>query len=310
MDATLRMRPAAVVFVLATFVPAAAALGQIDLAGEWRPLLHEDIGHRLDEAGAAPGIAGAGGPWIGDYTGLPINGAARARADSWDPRIENAREHQTILQPGAYWLFSPGGVRITKLVDDASQRVLAFRIYRSGLAGSTSRVIWTDGRERPPSFAAHTWQGFSIGTWRGDALVVETTHLKAGFIRRNGVPVSDRATMTEHFVRHGAYLTLIRIVSDPVYLDEPFVSSVSFVLDPRQQLAAPPAAVIAEEIPGRHRAFVPHYLPGTNDGLQQFADRFGLPFEASRGGRETAYPEYRQTLEALRGRSAELSLPR
>lgn len=52
------------------------ASAQIDLVGQWRATLHEDITHRLDEA-SARGIAGAGGPWIGDYTGRPINDAAR-----------------------------------------------------------------------------------------------------------------------------------------------------------------------------------------------------------------------------------------
>jgi len=78
--------------------------------------LHEDVGHRLDEAAAAPGISGAGGPWLGDYTGLPINEAARYKAESWDPPIDSAKEHQTVLQPGAYWIFSPGPLRISNLV--------------------------------------------------------------------------------------------------------------------------------------------------------------------------------------------------
>ena len=101
---------------------AARGFAQTDLTGQWRPLLHEDIGHRLDEAAAAPGISGAGGPWIGDYTGLPINDAARYKAESWDARIYNAKEHQTILQPGAYWILSPGGIRISNIFDEATEQ--------------------------------------------------------------------------------------------------------------------------------------------------------------------------------------------
>ena len=301
MDARGQFWRAGLLCVLAMATGAGRADAQIDLSGEWRPLLHEDIGHRLDEASAAPGIDGAGGPWLGDYTGLPINSAARMKADSWDPRIYAAKEHQTILQPGAYWILSPGGIRITKIVDETTQRTVAFKLYRAGLAGATSRTIWMDGREAPPPYAAHLWQGFSRGTWIGDTLSVTTTHLKAGYIRRNGVPVSDRAVVTEHFVRHGSYMTDVRIVEDPINLEEPFVTSVSWMLDPRQQLAAPPTSVIADEVPGQPRVFVPHYLPGENPFLKEFATRFGVPFDAARGGAQTAYPEYRRTIETLSG---------
>jgi hypothetical protein len=57
--------------------------GQIDLSGEWATRLHEDLNHRNDALG--------GGPEIGDYTGLPINDAARLKADSWDASILSAR---------------------------------------------------------------------------------------------------------------------------------------------------------------------------------------------------------------------------
>ena len=54
-----------------------------------------------------------------------------------------------------------------------------------------------DGRAHPPENARHTYEGFSTGGWEGNKLVVETSHLKAGFIRRNGIAHSDRARMTE-----------------------------------------------------------------------------------------------------------------
>ena len=79
-----------------------------------------------------------------------------------------------------------------------------------------------DGRPRPSPHAQHSWQGFSTGEWEGDMLKVTTTHLKEGWLRRNGVPRSDKATLIEHFIRHGDYLTLVTIVKDPVYLTEPF----------------------------------------------------------------------------------------
>ena len=57
-----------------------------------------------------------------------------------------------------------------------------------------------DDRPHPGPNAPHTWMGFSTGRWDGDMLIVETTHLKQGWIRRNGIPMSDRATMTEYIV--------------------------------------------------------------------------------------------------------------
>jgi hypothetical protein len=289
----------AIICALSATVMGTPVAAQIDFSGEWRALMHEDIAHRLDEASGAPGISGAGGPHIGDYTGLPINDDARFRADTWDVRINNAREHQAILQPGQYWIFANGGLRITKRVEERTQRVIAFSIFRAANGGSTTRTIWMDGRPHPPEYAAHSWWGFSTGRWAGDVLVVTTTHLKASWIRRNGVPASDRATVTEYFTRRGNYLTVTRFVDDPMFLDEPYVASVSWMLNPRQLLVPSPENVITDEVPGQPRAFVPHFLPGANTALREFADTFDLPFEATRGGRETAYPEYRRTLEAL-----------
>ena len=307
MAADGRIRRVGLLFGMITMCVAARGFAQTDLTGQWRPLLHEDIGHRLDEAAAAPGLSGAGGPWIGDYTGLPINDAARYKAESWDARIYNAKEHQTILQPGAYWILSPGGIRISNIFDEATEQIVGFTMYRAGLAGSTSRTIWLDGRAAPPSYAPHTWQGFSTGTWQGTLLKVTTTQLKAGFIRRNGVPASDRATLTEYFARHASYLTITRIVEDPVYLAEPFISTVTWVHDPQMRLPPSPAGVVADEVPGQHRAFVPHHLPGTNTGLKEFADKFGLPLEATRGGPESAYPEFQHRVRTLINRDSRIT---
>jgi len=84
------MRFVASVFV-ATMLAGAPAFAQNDISGEWANLLHEDVNHRNDAIG--------GGPRIGEYTGLPINDAARRRADSWDASINTLPEHQTIFAP-------------------------------------------------------------------------------------------------------------------------------------------------------------------------------------------------------------------
>jgi hypothetical protein len=230
---------------------------------------------------------------------LPINTAARLKADSWDARIVSSREHQTIVNVAGNWVNAPGGMRISKVIDDLTDQLLAYKLYRSTPAGTQTRMVWMDGRSHPPPYAAHTGQGFSTGTWQGDVLTVETTHVKVGWIRRNGVPTSDLATITEHFARHGNYLTVIRFVDDPIYLEEPLVTSATWIIDLRQQLAAPLHNEIVDEVPGRPDAFVPHHLPGTNEFLQETADRMGLPLEATRGGKETTYPEYQLVLQKL-----------
>jgi hypothetical protein len=274
------------------------ALAQIDFTGEWRPLFHEDVGHRIDDPNAGgPGTpAGAGGPRIGDYTGLPINDAGRLKADSWDPRINEATEHQTIIHPGAYWIWGAGGMRFRNIIDEDTQAVVAIEIFRAAPPGANTRIIWMDGRPAPPSFAAHTWWGFSTGEWNGGVLTVRTTHMKAGWIRRNGVPASDQATMIEYFARHGSYLTLTRILDDPVYLEEPLITTLTWILDPNQQLVARRPDIVS--FPDQPDVFVPHYLFGANPFLHELADKYGIPFDATRGGSETTYPEYARKLAA------------
>jgi hypothetical protein len=93
-----------------------------------------------------------------------------------------------------------------------------------------------DGRPHPSRYAAHTFEGFSTGAWVGNTLVVTTTHLKWNYIRRNGVPRSDEAVLTEHYVRHGDVLSVLSYLDDPVYLSEPMVRTASYVLSPTQQL--------------------------------------------------------------------------
>ena len=97
------------------------------------------------------------------------------------------------------------------MVDPVTQDVVNYDIY--GTFGRASRVIYMDGRARPSANAAHTFAGFSLGKWEGGILSVETTHLKAGYLRRNGIIHSDMATMTEHFIRHGEHLTIVTICS-------------------------------------------------------------------------------------------------
>ena len=264
------------VAVASAFVLGTSALAHVDLSGGWGQRFHED----LPERGA--------GPDIGDYAGLPINDAARLRADSWDAGKWTMPERQCEPHPADYAPRGPASMRMTSSIDPVSQDVVAWHTTMMWML--PHRSIYMDGRARPSPSAQHSWQGFSTGEWEGDMLKVTTTHLKEGWLRRNGVPRSEKATLVEYFIRHGDYLTLVTVVLDPVYLTEPFVRTSNWVSDPGFQLS-PFACTAALEIE-RPRGQVPHHQPGTNQYLSEFAAKHGLPSDAARGGSATMYPEY------------------
>jgi hypothetical protein len=186
-------------------------------------------------------------------------------------------------------------VRITIELDHQTQEPIAVRTHREWQA--QERAIWLDNRPHPPEYAAHTWQGFSTGTWDGyNTLTVITTHLKESYIRRNGLPRSDRSSVIEHFVRHGQYLTIATIINDPAYLTEPLIKTSDYLLDPSHVVPAYPCDYVTEVV--REKGVVPSYLPGQNPFLSEFAERYHLPLTATRGGAETMYPEFRTTMKA------------
>ena len=272
-------------FTLIAAFFALPAAGQVDLSGEWAPLYHEDAPERLP------------GPELGDYTELPINGAARMRADSWDAdRISVVQQYQCRPHGSDYSMRGLGNLRVWREIDQTTQKLIGFHTHM--LAWDSERMIYMDGRPHPPEYAAHTWQGFSTGVWEGNMLTITTTHLKENYLRRNGVPRSEQAIVTEHWTRHGDYLTVTTVIDDPVFLTEPLVRSDNWFLDPGQHIGIF-GCEYAAELP-RPEGTVPHHLPGTNPFLKEFAAWYGLPYEATRGGAETLYPEYRSKLGAYK----------
>jgi hypothetical protein len=271
--------------LLGIFLAPSGALAQIDLSGSWGARYHEDFPERIP------------GPELANFPGLPITESARQWALSWDPSRLTLPEHQCQVHVSPYIYRGPLQLRIWEDRDPKSQKLLAIKNYISTY--EQTRTIWMDGRAHPPEYAAHTWEGFSTGKWEGDMLTVETSHIKQGWIRRNGLPESDRATLIEHFIRHGEYLTHISVVTDPVYLTEPLVKSQNFVLNQRQlpDNAWVWPCQIVDEVVGRATGAVPHYLPGQNPFVSEFAMRSGIPLEAAMGGAETMYPEYMLKLQ-------------
>jgi len=266
-------------FVCTTLV-SLPALAQVELSGEWSQRYHEDQVERVP------------GGELGDFTGIPLNDAARLRADTWDAALYGLVEWQCRPHGATYMWRSVHPVHIWKDVEPVTGETIAIHANFQDLL---ERVVYMDGRPHPPEEAPHTWAGFSTGKWEGDILTVTTTHLKEYYFRRDGIPMSDRATMTEHWIRHGDYLTIVQIVTDPVYLTEPFIRSTDYQLDRNQQIPPYPCDTV-EEVSDRPKGTIPHHLPGTNKFLYEFADRLGIPHIAVRGGAETMYPEFRLRL--------------
>jgi hypothetical protein len=262
-----------------------SAFAQTDFTGEWAPRMHEDQPERVP------------GPELGDYLGLPLSPAGRMRAETWDASLLTLPEWQCRPHSADYIWRGPSQARLWKEVDPVSREITA---WHAEWLRSVDRPIYMDGRAHPSPNVAHTWSGFSTAKWDGHILTVTTTHLKEGYIRRNGVARSDLATLIEHFIRHGNRLTVVTIVTDPVYLTEPFIRSTDYELDLSQQIPPYPCGVV-EEVE-RPEGVVPHHLPGTNTQLTEFATRHALPYVTTRGGAKTMYPEYRDELKKTSGK--------
>lgn len=258
-----------------------ATAQEVDFAGHWLPIFHEDGPERI------PGAE------LADYLGLPINEAARMRGDAYNPdRISAVMEYQCRQHTADYGMRGLANLRITSELDPLTQRLAALQVRNS--FHDAERTIYLDGRPHPPETAPHSWAGFSTGQFQGNMLTIRTTHLKAYYIRRNGVPSSDRRTLLEHWVRHGNILTVVTVVNDPVFLTEPLVRSQSWSLDPGMTMGSNWCDP-APELP-LGDGVVPAYLPGAHPYLREFANWYGIPFDATRGGAETMYPEYRSKL--------------
>ena len=206
------------------------AVAPFDLAGNWVSVVTEDWRWRMVV------------PRKGDYSSVPLTEEGRMVADTWDP----AKAAADGCRPygGAAIMRVPGRLRI------AWEGDTTIRIDTD--AGQQTRRLRFDRALKPP--AARTWQGHSVAEWeiirqpgglgvslqtapaRTGALKVTTTNLRAGYLRTNGVPYSENAVMTEYFDRLSAYgdewLLVLTTIEDPVYLNQPFITSSHFKREP------------------------------------------------------------------------------
>ncbi|HXP89050.1 MAG TPA: hypothetical protein VN841_30290 [Bryobacteraceae bacterium] len=184
----------------------------IDLTGYWVAFVTEDWRFRMIT------------PHKGDYQGVPMTAQARKVADAWDPAADEASGNQCKAYGAAAIMRVPARFHIT-WQDDNTLRV-------DSDAGMQTRLFHFISQ--PPSPGEKTWQGDSTAQWDKPAsLKVVTTNLRAGYLRKNGVPYSENASVTEYFdiaplPGSGQALLVTTIVDDPQYLQQPFIVSSQF----------------------------------------------------------------------------------
>ena len=263
---------------LLVVLSATRASAQFEFAGSWAPIGTEDV-----QNDSVPV----------DYLGLALTDEARTRALSYEESQKSMIERQCTGWGAAYLVLGPFGLRVSTQIDPVTSRIVSYTI--APWEDWNGMVIWMDDRPRPSEHALHTQAGFTLGRWDGGALVARTTHVKAGFIRKTGVPLTDQATIDWRFYRHGDILTVLLVATDPVYLVEPEIVSKSFRMSARP-LDYRSACVTGYEghEPGDA---VPHYVPDRNPFVDEFVKLYHLPKEAVLGYPETLYPEYRKKIK-------------
>ena len=210
----------------------AKAAALIDLTGYWVSVITEDWRYRMVT------------PARGDYQGVPMTPAARAIADAWDPAKEEASGDLCKSYGAPALLRVPGRLHIT-WQDDQTLRMDAD-------AGKQTRIFHFGDWKAPAG--PRTIQGDSVAEWQAGGgrgatdgtLQVTTSNLKAGFLRKNGVPYSDNASLKEYYEvitqPDGSPLLVVTIVTtDPEYLRQPFVISSHFKKEPGDAKWSPTA---------------------------------------------------------------------
>jgi hypothetical protein len=209
--------------------PTAQASAPFDMTGYWVSIVDEDWRWRMIT------------PAKGDYASVPLTPEGKRVADTWDP-VKDEKEGNNCKAYGA------GNVmRIPERLHISWSNANTLRMDTD--EGMQTRLFHFDGSEaKGPS----TLQGYSTAIWekqpevrgsfggsfpgkRGNLAVV-TKHLRAGYLRLNGVPYSENAVLTEYYDRidrNGrSYLIVTSIVEDPQYLRERFITSGQFKLEP------------------------------------------------------------------------------
>jgi len=229
----------------------------VDLTGYWVSVVTEDWRWRMAT------------PPKGDYQSLPLNQAARKVADAWDLEKDNAAGLQCKAYGAGNIMRQPGRLHITwqdentlKVEMDAGTQTRVFHFGPAAVpAGEktwqgVSKAEWerpgrnavadarvSESREAglPPGGGGAGLRGApprSATMFEGGSLNVRTTNFREGYLRNNGVPYSDNATLVEHFDRlpphpnGDIWLVVSSILEDPTYLNGPLYLSTQFKKEP------------------------------------------------------------------------------
>jgi hypothetical protein len=207
--------------------PRAAA--PIDLTGYWESFVTEDWRWRMVT------------PPKGSYHSVTLNAEARKIADAWDPVRDEATGNDCRSYGAAAVMRIPGRLRIT-WDNDTTLKI-------ETEAGTQTRLLRFAASGPPP--AEPTWQGHTVATWQlpqilpntgggrggrgpvGTTLKTVTTRLRPGYLRKNGVPYSADAVVTEYYnvlsePNGDTWLIVMNAVVDPQFLTQPFVTSSHF----------------------------------------------------------------------------------
>ena len=212
--------------------PTAKAAAPADFTGNWVSVVTEDWQWWMVT------------PAKGDYASVPLNPAGRTLADTWTPDQDGSCK--AYGAPAV--LRHPGRLRIswqddqTLMIEtDAGQQTRLLRFRAPAASGPRtlqghSVAEW----QMPPAAVAST--GADGGTTtpqrqaRAGTLKVVTTNLLAGWLRKNGVPYSENAVLTEYFDRFtdgtNEWFAVTTLVEDPANLTMPFIISSNFKKEP------------------------------------------------------------------------------
>jgi len=201
-------------------VSTARADAPIDLVGQWVAIISEDWRWRMIT------------PAKGDIVSIPLNVQGQQVAEAWDPARDEAAGEQCRAYGAPGLMRGPIRMRISWQDDNTLKLETDYgvqtRLLRFGAATSPG---------------PRSWQGFSSAQWivrgggrrapRSGSLKTITNNLRPGYLRKNGVPYSDRATFTEHWDVHSLpngdkYLVNTNVVDDPVYLQAPFQTAIHY----------------------------------------------------------------------------------
>ena len=218
----------------ATAPVSAKASAVIDLTGYWVSIVNEDWVWRMMT------------PAKGDYTSVPLNAEGKRVTNAWDPARDQAQGNECKAYGAAGIMRMPERLHISWADDNTLQMEID--------AGMQKRLFHFDGpkwRGGEPQL-----QGDSVATWekqiqrrsngspfggpepgKGGNLHVITTHLRPGYIEKNGIPYSGNAVLNEHFRvidfnGAPAYLILTSVIEDPTYLTDSFALSSQFKREP------------------------------------------------------------------------------